>query len=112
MANMLESELYRSLGAHAVIKLDISEQRIVLIVAPWSDLDNQITAVFKDIALNYVEVQLDPQDESVNLDLPWDIIRLDSSMNDNITWHFGLCCSDIIIGFDAPWPSITFSNKE
>ncbi|MCK6263540.1 hypothetical protein KP803_09680 [Vibrio sp. ZSDE26] len=110
MTDKLKNVLFRDFGTHAVKKLEISEARIVLVVAPWTDLTDEVSAVFQDITLSYVEAQLDSTDEELDLTFPWDIIRLDSTSKDKNRWHFGLCCSDIIIGFDASWPHVKFSS--
>jgi hypothetical protein len=42
-------QLSRLLGTHALKKLSMSSNSVALVVAPWSDLENEATAVFDEV---------------------------------------------------------------
>lgn len=111
MTTSISESLFRSQGTHAVKRLSISEGRLELTVAPWDDLDNEGSAVFNRLTVSYIEAERDPLDTFLDFNLPWDIIRFDSKPSNHSAWHFGLCCRDIVIGFEADWPVITFTNQ-
>ena len=111
MTRSISEQLFRSLGTHAVKKICISEGRLELVVAPWSDLENEGSAIFNNMTVSYIEAERDSLDTFLDFNLPWDIIRFDSESTGLSTWRFGLCCRDIVIGFVANWPVITFSNQ-
>ncbi|MBM7035031.1 hypothetical protein [Vibrio ulleungensis] len=104
----ISDQLFRSLGTHALKELSMSSNSIALVVAPWSDLENEATAVFDDVQVEYFDTIFDSTADSTDLALPWDIIRFDVSDRGNDRWQFGLCCSDVHLGFSANAPKITF----
>lgn len=106
----LSRQLFRSLGTHALKKITLSENCIEIIVAPWTDLDNEANAIFHEVTIEYIEAESGSSHQSLAFDLPWDIIRLDSQENKNGSWTFGLCCCEFVIGFVSRWPKLEFDS--
>ncbi|OCQ23539.1 hypothetical protein A7985_06250 [Pseudoalteromonas luteoviolacea] len=106
MNKSLSDALFRSLGTHALKELSISLHQIQIVVAPWDDLQNEAIALFENVNIIYVESH--DTDATSNLNLPWDIIRLDSIEKTGAIWEFGLCCAELTLGFTASMPTITF----
>lgn len=100
--------LFRSLGTHAVKRISISEGQLILVVAPWDDLANEATATFSNVQIRYIEADNGIKGIPADLDLPWDIIRFDSNPSEAARWEFGLCCTDIQLGFISDSPDIQF----
>ncbi|WP_295890821.1 hypothetical protein [uncultured Vibrio sp.] len=111
MTSQLQNDLFRSFGTHAVKAIEISESRVALVIAPWTELDNEVQIEFQDVTLSYVEAQWDSSDSTLDMNLPWDIFRLDSSPISPLKWQFGICCSEMIIGFEAEWPKYVFRQS-
>lgn len=101
-------QLSRLLGTHALKKLSMSSNSVALVVAPWSDLENEANAVFDDVQIEYFDTIFDSAADSTDLALPWDIIRFDVSDSGKDRWQFGVCCSDVHLGFSATAPKITY----
>jgi hypothetical protein len=106
----ISDQLFRLLGTHALKELSMSSNSIALVVAPWSDLENEARAVFGEVKIEYFDTIFDSTADSTDLALPWDIIRFDVSDSGNERWQFGLCCSDVHLGFSATEPKITYVN--
>lgn len=101
MATEIEKLLFRNRGAHAVVEMTLALKRLVLTVAPLSDLSQRTTVEFADCRLTSLDV-LD--DNLVELNLPWDIIGFDSDELGEARWSFCLHCSAIEHSFEAGWP--------
>ncbi|MCW8336173.1 hypothetical protein [Vibrio paucivorans] len=108
MASQISIELFRSYGTHALKKISIEIDKITLVVAPWEELDKEATAVFERTKILYIEAEGKVPGESLDYEMPWDMIRLDSQPIADEVWEFGLCCDNFIIGFSGQWPEIAF----
>ncbi|WP_163934926.1 hypothetical protein [Paraferrimonas sp. SM1919] len=104
MATEIELELLRSCGTHGVKSISFDESGIKLTIAPWSDLTNQLTAVFKGAKLTSIDAE---NDEPEDLELPWDIIAIDCENLSGNMWLFCLRCTHIEYVFKSHWPTIT-----
>lgn len=109
----IEDLLFRHLGTHAVKKLLLSPRGLTLSVAPWQDLTNEAQAEFRLVNIRFIEADCgnNPTFSQDDANLPWDIIRFDSHQVGPELWEFGLCCSEIQLGFTAPLPDIHFSTS-
>ncbi|WP_375748617.1 hypothetical protein [Vibrio sp. HN007] len=112
MSNSISNVLFRSYGTHALKEITLAEGRLRLVVAPWTDLSDEAIAEFTNVEIEYIEAERDSQDTFLDFNLPWDIIRFDSKPIDDSFFDFGLCCSDVRLGFKASWPKITFNKTE
>lgn len=110
MIKTINDILFRSLGTHALKEISISQGQLTLVVAPWTDLEDEATAIFSDMEIIYIEAERDSEDQFLDFNLPWDIIRFDSKSRGHSVWEFGLCCRDIHFGFKAGWPVIRLSE--
>ncbi|MBQ4879939.1 hypothetical protein J8M21_22260 [Pseudoalteromonas luteoviolacea] len=108
MNDTFTDRLFRSLGTHAVKEFSLTETRLKLVVAPWSNLDNEAIATFENPEFIFIEADSGLVGAISNLNLPWDIIRFDSNLVEGVIWEFGLCCSEIQVGFKSKMPEITF----
>ncbi|WOT04385.1 hypothetical protein [Shewanella youngdeokensis] len=109
MSKKISEILFRSLGTHALKALSVSENELKLIVAPWDNLQNEAVAVFKSVNIIYFEGDSGEIGVVSDLNLPWDIIRFDSTQISDSIWEFGLCCSEVKLGFRAAMPKIFFA---
>ncbi|HRI65570.1 MAG TPA: hypothetical protein PK156_15080 [Polyangium sp.] len=101
MSTAIENLLFRSYGTHGVKSITIRENVLTLVVAPWTALDDELTANFSHARLRYIESEKEDLD---GLELPWDIIAVDCVDIGGEKWKFCLRCSKIEIGFLAQWP--------
>ncbi|MGF1694462.1 hypothetical protein L4C54_02165 [Vibrio lamellibrachiae] len=108
MNSKISELLFRSLGTHALKEFSLSGSGLKLVVAPWDDLDNEAVAVFSELEISYIEADCGIEGSISDFSLPWDIIRFDSHHKDGDVWEFGLCCSEIQVGFRANMPQISF----
>lgn len=108
MSQKISEMLFRSLGTHALKSLTVSEHELKLTVAPWDNLQNEAVAIFENMDIMYIEREGGEIDMVTNLNLPWDIIRFDSTQKTDSIWEFGLCCAEVQLGFRAAMPKITF----
>ncbi|MDC5840263.1 hypothetical protein OPW33_13110 [Vibrio europaeus] len=111
MNKEISERLFRSLGTHALKAFSLSERGLTLVVAPWENLEDEAVAVFSELEVCYIEADSGTQDFSTDFNLPWDIIRFDSYQIEDNLWEFGLCCSEIKVGFKSKMPEISFSSK-
>lgn len=105
MPKLLEQALFRSKGTHALQQISFSATQLVVVVAPWNEIENIATATFSLSNIEYIESLAEEPGE---LRLPWDIIRFDAEPVKNEHWRFGICTANINIGFVAQWPKIDF----
>ncbi|KJZ08906.1 hypothetical protein TW85_23000 [Marinomonas sp. S3726] len=108
MNRKISDLLFRSLGTHALKALSVSESELTLIVAPWDNLENEAVATFENVKIIYIEGDSGEMGVTSYLNLPWDIIRFDSTEKADSIWEFGLCCDEVKLGFRAPMPKISF----
>ncbi len=106
----LQQALFGDFGTHALLEYQISAKTLRVILAPWSDLTRQVSATFSGAKIKYIEATSVQQDEEADFTPPWDVIRFDSTAIGDGMFHFGLCCAEVVIGFDAPWPQIAFNS--
>lgn len=108
MSQKISEMLFRSLGTHALKALSVSESELKLIVAPWDNLQNEAVAIFENVDIIYIEGDSGKIGMTSYLNLPWDIIRFDSTQKTDSIWEFGLCCAEVQLGFRAAMPKIAF----
>ena len=108
MSQKISEMLFRSLGTHALKSLTVSEHELKLTVAPWDNLENEAVAIFENVDIIYIEGDSGKIGMTSYLNLPWDIIRFDSTQKTDSIWEFGLCCAEVQLGFRAAIPKIAF----
>lgn len=91
---------------HAVVEFALTQDKLLLTVAPWYDLNSTISAEFCDYKITYLSVATDP-DEYTDLNLPLDIIGFDSYELELNCWKFVLHCNDIEYIFESSFPIST-----
>ncbi len=111
MEKSISDILFRSLGTHALKEIAFSETEIKLVVAPWEDLQNEAIAVFEQVEILYIEAESGDIGFITDFNLPWDIIRFDSTQKEEARFEFGLCCSEVKLGFSSPMPRVTFKHR-
>lgn len=99
----IENALYGTRRVHGVVEFELTPKTICLRVAPWEEPASWAQAVFCNAAI----ISLDQYaDETGELDLPWDIIGFDSSVQSTGRWKFVLHCAAIEWCFESDWPVI------
>ena len=104
MASKIELCLYGSFGTHALLAITLSENRVVVIVAPWEHQSERTVAVFESAELLSIWSQSDSTPEE--LVMPWDIIAFDSEELADGRWKFGICCSVTEFIWRSDWPIV------
>lgn len=103
MASEIEKFLFGSYGTHGLISLSLAIDRVVVAVAPWTDLTCIKEAVFERATLLSVRASSSEAPEEVTL--PWDIIDFASTKQPDGRWKFVLYCSDALeLVFLADFP--------
>jgi hypothetical protein len=111
MATKIERVLFRSLGTHSVKSLCVDQHELKLVVAPWSDLENELEAVFRGWRLHSIFVDwVEESDAPDGLKLPWDIIAVDCKEIADSKWNYLLKCEYVEYCFDGQWPQITVAE--
>jgi hypothetical protein len=103
MFTAIEKFLYGAGGTHGVVAITLSADRLVLSVAPWSSLSVVKVAEFMEPKITSIEVYAD---NTVDLNLPWDIIGFDSYPLSEPRWKFVLHCAGIEYVFESRWPTV------
>jgi hypothetical protein len=103
MSTPIEHFLYRNRGVHAVMGFELRPREIRVKIAPWEDPEDSAVAIFGGARISSVDVYADDADD---LNLPWDIIGIDSYELDGQRWRFVLHCGGIEYGFEAQWPTL------
>lgn len=94
MSSEIEKFLFGQFGTHALMKLSLSVDRIVLAVAPWTDLACIKEAVFENasiLSVNATAYRDDPPEDTM---FPWDIIDFASTRQTDGRWKFVLYCGN------------------
>jgi hypothetical protein len=104
MSTPIENFLYGNGGIPAVTGFAMQPEVIRLRLAPWEDLENSTEAVFGGARITSIDVYAD---DAEDLNLPWDIIGVESYELDGRRWLFVLHCGGIEYGFEAEWPTLT-----
>jgi hypothetical protein len=104
MASEIEKFLFGSFGTHALVKLSLSIDNMVLAVAPWTNLDYIKEVTFESASLlSICASSTESPEESA---LPWDIIDFASTKHADGRWKFVLYCSDVMeLVFLADFPN-------
>jgi hypothetical protein len=107
LASEIEKFLFGHFGTHALVKLSLSVDRIILAVAPWTNLDWIKEVTFESASL--LSVCASPSQLPEKNTLPWDIIDFASTRHTDGRWKFVLYCSDVMeLVFLANFPN--FNN--
>lgn len=99
----IEHALYGDRGTHGVFEFILAPGIVHVRLAPWSEPEASVQAVFANSKLSSVD---EYADEIGELDLPWDIIGFDSYELPGKRWRFVLHCDVIEWCFEAEWPVI------
>jgi hypothetical protein len=102
VSSLIEQHLYGSHGTHALLSLTLAEGRVVVAVAPWSQLTAVTVAAFE--AAELVHVWAAPDTPPAEIALPWDIIGFDSTDLGGGRWEFLVNCSDVEFCWRSTWP--------
>ncbi len=102
MATRIEIELFRSYGTHAIKTLTLSQHELRITIAPWDNLENELFASFDSFQLRSFEFDYDENEE---IELPWDIVAIDSEKDEQL-WQFCIRCWHVEIVFRANWPTM------
>jgi hypothetical protein len=107
LASEIEKFLFGHFGTHALVKLTLSVDTIILAVAPWTNLDWIKEVTFESASL--LSVCASPSQLPEENTLPWDIIDFASTRHTDGRWKFVLYCSDVMeLVFLANFPN--FNN--
>ncbi|MGI2905988.1 hypothetical protein [Tolypothrix sp. VBCCA 56010] len=90
---------------HAVVEFALTQDKLLLTIAPWCDLNSTFSAEFYDYKITSLSVDPNP-DEHTDLNLPWDIIGFDSYELESNRWEFVLHCDDIEYVFESSFPTL------
>ncbi len=99
----IEKLLFRDGGTHAVVGFKLSENRITIQVAPWTQLEAKTTTEFSEAKITSVDVYAEEGDE---LNLPWDIIGFDCYPASQSRWRFVLHGTGLEYSFESLWPQV------
>jgi len=102
MASLIERHLYGSYGTHALVSLTLAERRVVVEVAPWTQLAAVTVATFEAAELQHLWSALDTPLSKISL--PWDIISFDSTDLGGGRWEFLVYCSIAEMCWRSLWP--------
>ncbi|MBD2019006.1 hypothetical protein H6F43_02240 [Leptolyngbya sp. FACHB-36] len=103
MASEIEKFLFGCHGTHALISLSLSIDRIVVAVAPWTDLTCIKEAVFERATL--LSVCASSSEPPEEFTLPWDIIDFANTRQADGRWKFVLYCGNAVeLVFLADFP--------
>ena len=107
MLTKIEQLMFRERNiTHAVVSLALTQDKLLLTVAPWGELGSPFSAEFPELKITSLEVY---PDEPIDLNLPWDIIGFDSYTLDSERWKFVLHCDSIEYCFESRWPVLVHS---
>jgi hypothetical protein len=104
VASLIEKHLYGHYGTHALRSLTLAEGRVVVEVAPWTELKTVTRAVFGAAELHSVWAPYTPPTE---IALPWDIIFFECTELGGGRWEFLVYCSDVEFCWRSAWPDTT-----
>lgn len=108
MLTKIEQFMFRERNiAHAVIGFALTQNKLLLTVAPWGDLGSPLSAEFSEFKITSLEVY---PDEPTDLNLPWDIIGFDSYALDSKRWKFIIHCDSIEYCFESRWAVLVQSS--
>jgi hypothetical protein len=104
VATEIEKFLYQNGPTHAVVRFCQSTDKIVLSIAPWTDLDAVKTVEFANARVTSLQTT---SNDPAELNLPWDIIGFDAQSIPNSRWDFCLYCGIVEYCFEAEWPILS-----
>jgi hypothetical protein len=104
MASEIENFLFGHFATHALVKLSLSIDHIVLAVAPWTNLNIIKEVTFESASL--LSLSASSAESPEENALPWDIIDFASTKHTDGRWKFVLYCSDVMeLVFLADFPT-------
>lgn len=101
MITQIERFLYEGGGKHAVVEVRMSEARLVLKVAEWTELSAVKTVEFTDFKIVAMDVDNNNHED---FNLPWDLIALDCAPIAADRWRFELHSASLMYRFESAWP--------
>jgi hypothetical protein len=104
LSSEIERVLFGQFGTHALMRLLLSVNRLVIVVAPWTDLTCIKEAAFENASLLSVSAACrdEPPEE---MTFPWDIIDFASTRQADGRWEFVLYCGNSVeLRFLADFP--------
>ncbi len=102
VASLIEQQIYGSYDVHALLSITLAERRVVVVLAPWSDLAAVTVAVFNSADLRHVWAAHDTR--LAEFALPWDIIGFDSADLGGGRWEFVINCINVEFCWRSAWP--------
>ena len=107
MLTKIEQVMFRECNVtHAVVGFALTQDKLLLTVAPWNDLAFLLSAEFPAFKITSLDVY---PDEPIDLNLPWDIIGFNSDAIDSERWEFVLHCDSIEYSFESKWPVLIYN---
>lgn len=101
LGDEFENCMFRSGPVHGLKKIVLEENCLTLIMAPWSDLDDEVTAVFKSCRIKSMEFE-DDEDP-----MPWDMIGMGCTENKDDAFFFSIHTAGCDLNFTANWPEFS-----
>lgn len=99
----IENFLFTGNIVHCVVRFSQDHQSIRLRISPYYLMRPMTEAVFEQARITSIETYSDDGD---SLNMPWDIIGLDSYKLEQDRWQFVLHCDGIEYCFESRWPEV------